>query len=146
VDDSRWAAVCDRQEIAEVLVRYVLSQDHHDWDTFASCFTPDAVFVHPKGQLEGIEAITARSRGALEPLTASQHLLGSVLVTLDGDEADAVSYFHAQHVRTGAPGGDLFVIAGTYRDRLVRTPDGWRIRRRVQEYSWRSGNPAVIVR
>ena len=38
------------------------------------------------------------------------------------------------------------MIAGTYRDRLRRTSDGWRIVERVQEYSWRSGNPDVIVR
>ncbi len=91
-------------------------------------------------------AIVGRARAALEPLDASQHLLGSILVTVEGDDARATSYFHAQHVRAGAPGGDLYVIAGTYRDRLRRGAEGWEILERVQEYSWRSGNPEVIVR
>jgi len=139
-------AVVDQQQISDVLTRYVLSQDAHDWVTYAACFTPDAVFAHPGGQIDGAEGIVARARRALEPLTASQHLLGSILVVVDGDTATSTSYFHAQHVRSGAPGGDLYVIAGTYRDRLARTPDGWRISRRDQDYLWRSGNPAVIIR
>ena len=110
------------------------------------CFAPDAVFVHPGGRVEGPDGIVARARAALGPLDASQHLLGSVLVSVDGDTAEATSYFHAQHVRAEAPGGDLYVIAGTYRDRLRRSAAGWEIVERVQEYSWRSGNPDVIVR
>jgi ketosteroid isomerase-like protein len=146
MEDSRFQEVVDKQDIAEVLSRYVLSQDAHDWAAFATCFTPDASYVHPKGEIHGIDAITDRSRRALEPLTASQHMLGSVLVTLDGDEADAISYFVSQHVRIGAPGGDLYAIGGTYRDRLTRTPEGWKIARRVQDYSWKDGNPDVVIR
>jgi ketosteroid isomerase-like protein len=138
--------VNDRQAVADLLVVYVLALDRRDWPSVAGCFAADAVFVHPGGRVEGPEAIVGRARAALEPLDASQHLLGSILVTVQDDEAQATSYFHAQHVRTGAPGGDLYVIAGTYRDRLRRHADGWQIVARVQEYSWRSGNPEVIVR
>jgi ketosteroid isomerase-like protein len=138
--------VFDRQAVNDLLVRYVLGLDRRDWAAVATCFDPAAVFVHPGGRVEGPEEIVGRARAALEPLDASQHLLGSILVTVDGDEARATSYFHAQHVRAGAPGGDLYVIAGSYDDRLRRAGDGWSIVERVQAYSWRSGNPAVIVR
>lgn len=138
--------VMDRQAVTDVLVAYVLALDDHDWSSVARCFAPDAVFVHPGGRVEGPDDIVGRARGALESLDASQHLLGSVRVRIDGDEARATSYFHAQHVRAGAPGGDLYVIAGTYRDRLRRGATGWAIVERVQDYSWRSGNPDVIVR
>jgi ketosteroid isomerase-like protein len=136
----------DRQAIGDLLVRYVHALDRRDWSTVAGCFASDAVFLHPGGRVEGPEGIVTRARAALGPLDASQHLLGSVLVSVDGDTAEATSYFHAQHVRAGAPGGDLYVIAGSYRDRLRRGGAGWEIVERVQEYSWRSGNPDVIVR
>jgi len=132
--------------VADLLVRYVHALDAGDWDTVAACFAPDAVFAHPGGRVEGAAAIVARAQAALGPLDTSQHLLGSILVTVDDDTARATSYFHAQHVRAAASGGDLYVIAGTYRDRLRRTADGWEIVERVQEYSWRNGNPDVIVR
>ena len=135
-----------RQAINELLVRYVLGLDHRDWAAVAACFAADAAFIHPGGRADGAEAIVGRARAALEQLDASQHLLGSILVTVAGDEAQATSYFHAQHVRAAAPGGALYVIAGSYDDRLRLSADGWEIVERVQGYSWRSGNPAVIVR
>jgi hypothetical protein len=36
--------------------------------------------------------------------------------------------------------------SGTYRDRLTRTPEWWKIARRVQDYSWKDGNPDVVIR
>jgi len=82
----------------------------------------------------------------LEPLDASQHLLGNTVVDVDGDDATSICYFQAQHVRAGTPGGDTYFIAGSYADRLVRTPQGWRIAERVQAYLWRDGNRAVVAR
>ncbi len=143
-DDVR--RVIDQQAVNDLLVGYVLALDRRDWETVARCFASDAVFIHPAGRVEGADGIVGRARAALDPLDASQHLLGSILVTVEGDDAQATSYFHAQHVRAGAPGGDLYVIAGTYRDRLRRDADGWAIFERAQDYSWRSGNPEVIVR
>jgi hypothetical protein len=39
-----------------------------------------------------------------------------------------------------------FLVGGTYRDRLVRTDDGWRIEHRTLEPTWQHGNPAVFER
>jgi ketosteroid isomerase-like protein len=144
--DTDLRSVVDQNEVHDLLIRYVHGLDSRDWQAVARCFAAEAVFVHPGGRVEGPDAIVARARAALEPLDASQHLLGSVLVDVTGDSALATSYFHAQHVRAAAPGGELYVIAGTYRDRLRRSAAGWQILERTQEYSWRSGNPAVIVR
>ena len=48
--------------------------------------------------------------------------------------------------RTGAPGGETYVIAGSYADTLTRTTDGWKIAERIQTYIWRDGNRAVVAR
>jgi hypothetical protein len=76
-------------------------------------------------------------------------LLGNVIVEIDsadGDAARSVCYFQAQHVRKGASGGDTYIIAGSYTDRLTRTADGWKIAERAQAYLWRDGNRAVVAR
>jgi SnoaL-like domain len=111
-----------------------------------SCFTGAPSFVHPGGRLEGFEAILARTRSALESLDASQHLLGNVVTAVDGDTAHATSYFQAQHVRAGTPGGDTYIIAGSYTDTPARTSGGWKIAERAQLYLWRDGNRAVVSR
>lgn len=136
----------DRSGVVDHVVRLARAQDAKDWPAVAASYTPDAVYVHPAGRLEGADAIVTRTRAALERLDASQHLLGSHLVEVDGDVARSSCYFHAQHVREGAVGGDHYVIAGDYTDTLVRTPDGWRIAERVQTYLWRSGNRDVVAR
>jgi uncharacterized protein (TIGR02246 family) len=147
VNENDLRKLSDRAAIHDVLVRLALAQDSHDWVALADCFQPDAVYEHPGGELKGVEAIVDRSRTALAPLDASQHLLGTILVTVADDDATAISYFQAQHVRQGTPGGDLNIVAGTYRDRLVHDEDRvWRIAHRAQEYTWRSGNPEVTRR
>jgi 3-phenylpropionate/cinnamic acid dioxygenase small subunit len=144
--DADVQRLIDRQEIADLCVRYTFALDTKDWALFESCFTDAPAFVHPGGRLEGFEAILARSRGALESLDSSQHLLGNVVAEVDGDTARATSYFQAQHVRIGTPGGETYIVAGSYTDTLARTPAGWKIAERVQVYLWRDGNRAVITR
>ena len=139
-------SLVDRNDVHDVLVRCAIGQDAHDWQAVADCFEPDATYLHPGGRIEGSDGIVERARAALTPLDASQHLLGTILVTITGDEAGSTTYFQAQHVRAAAPGGSLYLIAGTYRDRLTRRDGSWRISERVQTYTWRDGNRSVIVR
>lgn len=140
------SALADHQEIVELCIRYTFALDTKDWQLLERCFIDTPVFVHPGGRLSGFPQILARTAAALEPLTATQHLLGNIVVAVDGARATATSYFHAQHVRDDAPGGAHYVIAGRYDDTLARTPDGWRIAERKQTYLWRAGNRAVVAR
>lgn len=139
-------ALEDRAEIAERIARLAYAQDDKDWAAVGAAYAPDAVYLHPGGRLEGADEIVDRTRAALDALDASQHLIGSVTVEVEGDTAASLAYFQAQHVRAGTPGGDLYTIAGSYADRWMRTPDGWRISARTQTYHWRSGNRDVVAR
>lgn len=136
----------DAEAIRNLVAMSALTQDARDFEGHARCFTDDARYTHPKGHLEGSAAIAARSHTALSRLDASQHLVGSVHVIANGTTGQATSYFHSQHVRADAVGGPLFVIGGTYRDEVVLVDGEWRIAHRRQEYTWREGNPDVIIR
>jgi hypothetical protein len=126
-------------------VRYATALDARDWSLLRTCFEPDVVGEYEGiGTLDGYDAIEEVCRNALVPLTASQHLLGNHAVEVTDDEAAASCQLHAQHVRAGTPGGDLYVVAGTYLDRLRRSPDGWRITHRRLSVTWTDGNPAVM--
>lgn len=137
-------SVQDKQEITELCYRYGLALDGRDWTALAACFTPDAkAYYMDKAPCLGYQAIEDTCREALTPMSATQHLISNVVISLDGDRAESRCYLQAQHVRAGTPGGDNFIIAGRYTDQLVRTPDGWRIRERRLEVMWADGNPAV---
>ncbi len=119
----------DKQEITELCVRYTTALDTKDWALLRSCFTDAPVFVHPGGRLSGFDEILARTSAALNPLDATQHLLGNITVEVAGATARSICYFQAQHVRAGTPGGELYIIAGRYADSLERTPAGLAYRR-----------------
>jgi 3-phenylpropionate/cinnamic acid dioxygenase small subunit len=144
--DAEVQRVIDARAVHDLVVRYALALDARDWGLLESCFLPDATYTFPGGESPDRAAIVDRCARALTRLDASQHLVGTIDVRVDGDEATATAYFQAQHVKRGTPGGDLFIVAGTYRDRVVRTPDGWRIAHRDQSYTWTDGNPAVVAR
>src|SRR3546814_7290501 len=67
----------------------------------------------------------------------TMHLIGNVLITLGGDQADAESYFYGIHRVNLPDGGKSDVIgAGRYLDQLEKRDDEWRIARRLVVTDW----------
>lgn len=135
------SATTDEFEVWQLTTRYAVALDNHDWEALDEVFGDDGVmdFAHI-GEVRGWRAIAEVCAQALEPLDASQHLLGSHVVAIDGDAGTVQCYFQAQHVREGGQ----YVVAGTYRDDVRRTPAGWRVTRRKQTVTWSSGDPSVL--
>ncbi|MCW2622325.1 MAG: hypothetical protein JWL64_1927 [Frankiales bacterium] len=135
----------DERAVQAICVRYATALDDRDWEQLRRCFTPDAVVVYEGiAECTGYEAVEARCRSALAPFARTQHLIGNVVVDLDGDLAGASCYVQAQHVRAGAEGAVNVTLVGRYRDEFVRGDDGWRIRRRHLETWWTARGPAVL--
>jgi 3-phenylpropionate/cinnamic acid dioxygenase small subunit len=140
-------ALADRFEIADLLARYSTALDTKDWRALTSVFTPDATCDYgPLGSPAGIDEITALLRATLASLDVTQHLIGNLTVELQGDRATSSTYLIAQHLRSGTPGGDTYLIGATYSDQLARTADGWRIEHRRINRLWATGNREVIQR
>jgi hypothetical protein len=137
--DARVRAIEDRLAINDVVLRYAMGVDDQDDEMVASCFTDDAeasfagMPAGPGGP--AIAAFLASTMGT--PRVASTHRFTNVVVTLDGDEADVRSSAVVYAVR-GEP-LQLRLRGLRYRDRFVRTGDGWRIARRVHSVSWEGG-------
>lgn len=136
----------ERQAVVDRLHAYGWALDDRDWPALAACFAPDGeVDYGPElGVHRGGAAVAALCAGVLGPLDSSQHVITNHQVAIAGDTADARCHVVAQHVRAAATGGATFTIGGTYRASLVRTVDGWLIRRFALEMRWREGNPAVL--
>jgi ketosteroid isomerase-like protein len=135
----------DERDIVAVAFRYCRALDTKDWPALSDVFLPDATADLSSGvDLIGIDAIVGRIRTALGHLDLSQHLVGNHEVTIDGDTATHRCYLQAQHVRQAASGGPNYLVGGRYEDRLVRTPNGWRIAHRTLTVMWTDGNLAVV--
>lgn len=136
----------DRSEILSLTSRYAHALDRNEWEQLDRVFAADATMEFAGlPPATGPAAIAAVCAGALEPLDASQHLVGSVLLELHNDEVWVSSYFHAQHIRAIDGQVRLFTVAGTYDDHVARHPEGWRIIFRRQTVSWQAGDPRVLT-
>ena len=140
--------ISDRIEIEELLVRYSRALDHRRFEELEGVFTPDAEFdAGGLGHPHGPAAIREMIEGTLTGLDATQHLVGKSAIEFapDGDSAEVRTYLISQHIRESTPGPvKHYFLGGEYADRVVRTPDGWRIAYRRLDRMWKQGDRAVI--
>ncbi|WP_232493862.1 nuclear transport factor 2 family protein [Novosphingobium kaempferiae] len=127
--------LADREAIRECLYRYARGVDRLDADMLRSAYWPDCVDEH-MGFTGNLEAFIAWSFPIMGAMDQTLHLIGNVLVSIHGDEADAESCFYGIH-RVNLPGGKSDVIgAGRYLDRFEKRDDEWRIARRLVVTDW----------
>ena len=133
--------------IQQLLAAYVFAIDARDYDALDSVFVHGAtVDYRAAGGAAGTwPKVKAWLKGALAPFPLTQHLIGLPLIRLDGDRASARTMLF-NPMRTAQPHGDqLFFVGCTYVDDLVRTPEGWRIAKRVETDFWAKDAPADLI-
>jgi ketosteroid isomerase-like protein len=114
----------DREAIRDLDARYCRYLDEGQWDRLAECFTQDGVF-DGLSRIEGRRAVRDFFAGlAAGGLTALWHHVSNHEIAVEGDTAVVRSLLWQPCVIAGVP----HASAGRYRDLLVRTPAGWRIR------------------
>jgi 3-phenylpropionate/cinnamic acid dioxygenase small subunit len=134
-------AVSDKIDIHELLARYARGVDTRDWDTWRAVFTPEATVDYssagvPVGRRDEVGAWL---EAGLESVPMTQHFISNIEIDLDGDRARArAMFFNPMHL----PGMDQqSYCGGYYHHDLVRTPDGWRSERLVEENVWFVNRP-----
>jgi hypothetical protein len=130
--------ISDRLEIQDLLARYCDAVDRQDWDVFDRIFTRDAVIDYRAlGGSCGDLTVTKKFLAESLPIFASsQHLIGSTVLDIDGDTARARTICHNPMVWRHGDEPSILMCGLWYRDELVRTSEGWRIRSRVEERSY----------
>lgn len=119
----------DKQDIAEVVVRYSTGIDRRDWDLFRTCFTDDVIAAYDGiATWDSVDAITDFMEASHADMGHTMHRLTNIVISVDGDAATARTYVDA--VLMASDGQSGLNPRGIYEDRLVRTADGWRIRHR----------------
>lgn len=134
------ASLRDRIEIEELLTLYCTAIDTRELELLDRVFTPDAVIDYtrsggPRAELPEIRAWLGR---ALEPFVVLQHMVSNFVIETDGDRATSVcSFFNPMGLPKPGGGVQTTFYGGFYRDRLIRTPAGWRICERVNDQRYR---------
>jgi hypothetical protein len=139
-------ALLDEREITRGLSRCARILDSKSWDKLSEVFADDLSFDYGAGgEQQGMDALRATVTRFLDLCGATQHLIGSVLVDVDGDHAVSRAYVQARHQAVGAIGGQVFDSNGEYVDRWERRTAGWRIVRRDATWAVLTGEASVIA-
>lgn len=116
----------DRFALQDLLARYAAAVDDRDRAAYSDCFTTDVeVIGFGSGPLQGRDAWVDYVWEALQGYSATQHLLGQQLVSIEGDHASARTEVQALHV--AADSGNKFTLWATYLSEMRRSADGWKI-------------------
>ena len=132
------AQVADRIAITDVLTAYTRAVDTADWGALNAVFTEDAVIDYSSagGPIGTLVEVTEFIK-SMEGFERWQHVIGQIAVTLDGDRAQATAYFINPMVAKSSDGTEVILeVGGYYHHDLVRTPEGWRSEKMIDELIW----------
>ena len=121
----------DYAEIEQLYWRYNHGGDFRDNELWLSAFTDDAIFsVAGRRTLSGMEELTAMraERDAGQGDRGRRHWTNGWRIVAPADGAEARVYWLLVDVAGGEPNA---IMSGYYDDTYVKTPDGWRIKKRT---------------
>jgi hypothetical protein len=122
--------IADRLAVIDVLLRCFELVDAKGWDQMHEVFTEDTTARWtPDSVMEG----RARVVGAMQHMSGSAeivtyHHVASMAPVINGDEAEVTVRVRAMHHGVGPREGKFYESLGIQPTRLVRTPEGWRIK------------------
>jgi hypothetical protein len=133
------------RECERLIYQYCSFVDHGEAAKIAGLFTEDGVWFNVNVSMDGREGIRAGFQKRQDNAgRMSRHVCSNVLIDVISDnEATATVYmslyFHDGEAEREISPTDCLQKLGEYRDRFVKTENGWRFsRREVVSNFWRS--------
>lgn len=142
--------ISDRMALQKLAIDYVYAIDDRKWDALDRIFTADAyIDYRAMGGIDGKYSVIRQwLPEALKHFPAYMHFIGNHQIEIDGDRAvGKVACFNPMVIPSqsgGAP--DTMFLGLWYVDAYVRTEDGWRIGRRVEQKCYDYGMPDWMKR
>lgn len=126
------------------LVQVARGMDARDWDGLLALMTSDVTADLGTGPLSGGDAIISLLRSFLDACGPTQHLLGNVLIDVDGDTARSRAYVSDMHLGVGEREGMTFCTLGDYHDHWRRERGEWKLCHRSKLNRGHIGSFAVL--
>lgn len=138
--DEKLDSYLAKQDIYELSCRYMRGLDRLDTELLLEQFWEDGWCEYGFFDSKPAEFIDFAVT-ALGEHKANQHMIGNVLIDIEGDEAFGEVYFQAYHKLTGEQGLEDLIIAGRYLDRYERRNGIWKFAYRSERVDWSRSSP-----
>lgn len=126
----------DQLAIQRTLHDYAWACDNGDWATLPTLFTPDAELDYSStgGPAGGRDEVVAWLETSLTQVEIIQHVVSNFQIDVNGDDAEGrAMFFTAVKLPDESA---LLLTGGYYGLALVRSNDGWRVRRLYEDNRW----------
>jgi hypothetical protein len=142
--DAELREMLDHFHIRKVLAEYCRGSDRADESLMRSVYAAESWDDHGIVQADGAEFSRVMCQMVIDTTDTMSHTLGQSLITVDGDEAGAETYFIAVALDGGADGKPCCnQLGGRFVDKLVRENGQWKIRHRVVMRDWSVAIPVT---
>ena len=141
----------DRDALKEVRALLAQALDYQDWALFESLFTEEVdvdftAYGVPAQRVPREALRQSYQHNLSREGLRTQHISSNFRITVNGDAAQCISNFLAQHFIKGFEGGEEFFLRAEYTDALVKTERGWKIHAlTLSRLFYVSGNPTLLV-
>jgi hypothetical protein len=124
-------AIEDQLAIERLVNEYAWLLDHQRWHEVARLCTEDAVLFIRAREIVGHEGLAqwADYRGQRVNRRTQHQMMSPRLEAVSADEVHGTAPLVLHVAKTGG-GGTYVDLVGEYEDEYVRTPSGWKFRRR----------------
>jgi hypothetical protein len=126
--------ISDRLELQQLLIGYSEAIDRRRFDELDAIFTPDAyIDYRVTGGIEGRYPQIKSWLAEVLPtyFVVHAHMLGLPSLRITGDTATGRTFcFNPMVLKAEKP--RVMLVGIWYEDEFARTPDGWRMTRRVE--------------
>jgi SnoaL-like protein len=134
---------------AESFTRMLHAIDARDWPGVRHEFAPridldySSLFGDAPARVDADPHVDGWRRFA-SVFDATQHVTGPFVTSVNADGSVLIAtHVRAYHRIQGLPGGDIWMVAGHYRVRLVDSADGWKIEGITLRVLYAEGNQAI---
>lgn len=145
VDRQDFAVAADERAVGRALIEFARAMDERDWVQLEQLLAADVVADFGTGPIQGSAAVIALIRSFLDNCGVTQHLLGNVLIDVDGNRAISRTYVQDLHLSRHDP-TLTFHTLGDYHDRWERQAGQWRLVERLKDNRGTVGSLEVFER
>lgn len=140
VSDQEVKRLIDESNLRALAATYMRGLDRLDRSLTRSVFADNAT-THYGAFTGGPDEMAAMAMNSLGAYRTTQHFLGQINLSIDGDTATGEVYFQAFH-QHATENFDRF-ICGRYIDRYARLDGSWFITHRTEVVDWTRTEPTA---
>lgn len=137
-------ATPDHATVIDTVNQIAMMSDLRNWEACRAAFSDRVETDYTSltgGQPETVNAEDLVNNWKTffdQTFKATQHLIGSHVVTVTGNTATCLSNFQAHHVYLDEAKG-TWTLGGFYEHGLIRTAESWQVNRMKMTWNWENG-------